>query len=227
MKSRQGFTLTELLVAIAVIAILAGLLLSALSMAKEKSYRTQCINNLKQLGLGVQMYADDHRDQLPGPIWQGLPEAYDNVDTTRLSYYIATYMGLPAPQATPQLNPLARCPSAAHKWTSAPGGTPLMARNTPLSYIVSLYITNVTSGVITRPFGYPYASPPYVAPDEAPKHMHELANPSLCWAVTDADQQNASRKGPYYNYLAPHPVHGHVRNQLFFDWHITAVPVPQ
>ena len=68
MRGTRGFTLIELLVVIAVIGILAGLLLPVLGMAQESGRRTACANNLRQIGLGLHLYAADHAGALPlGP----------------------------------------------------------------------------------------------------------------------------------------------------------------
>ncbi|MGZ4971222.1 MAG: DUF1559 family PulG-like putative transporter [Limisphaerales bacterium] len=230
-RSLLAFTLIELLVVIAIIGILASLILSSLARAKEKAHRAQCMSNLKQVGVAIEVYAQDHGNRLPGPTWQGIYENYDNLVTNRMIFYLATYLGLPAPRADVQTAKILRCPSAAVHWRNADPMTSAMALQRPLSYIASAEITNINSGVVTRPFGYPYKDLPTgytnITEDQLPRKTSEIYNPSRSWALVDADQQNSVNLAGYYYFQPATPTHGSVRNELFFDWHVESVKTQQ
>jgi prepilin-type N-terminal cleavage/methylation domain-containing protein/prepilin-type processing-associated H-X9-DG protein len=84
-KLNRGFTLIELLVVIAIIGILAGILLPVLSRARESARRTQCMSNIKQIGMGLIMYANENTEIFPSdsayagsaPAMRGLNLLYD------------------------------------------------------------------------------------------------------------------------------------------------------
>ena len=79
---RTGFTLIELLVVIAIIAILAAILFPVFARAREKARQTSCLSNLRQIGMGWQMYADDYGERV-------MPVALDTIGDVKYWWWTA------------------------------------------------------------------------------------------------------------------------------------------
>ena len=110
-EAAEGFTLIELLVVIAILAILTALLLPVLSRAKAKAQRPVCMNNLRQISLGVRMYADDSSDAFP-PATNGPPASF-----TAYTLLMKSYVGLTGTE--PERAKLFACACPQTTWRSS------------------------------------------------------------------------------------------------------------
>jgi prepilin-type N-terminal cleavage/methylation domain-containing protein/prepilin-type processing-associated H-X9-DG protein len=215
----HAFSLVELLIVIAVIAVLASLLLPSLSRGKARAVRIQCASNLKEIGLAIEMYLNESEDRLPGPVWMGQPFQYDQNETNALIFFLWRDLGLPLPSALRRDAPIFLCPGYTRL---APPALPGVER---VSMMVNPDIDPDPANTV-RPFGYP--GRPGDPPEDALKAGElEHYSPARAFALVDADKRNAPLPGnPWWGQLPGKPVHGTMRNTLYFDWHVDGVQTP-
>jgi len=211
---RSAVTLIELLVVIAIIAVLLALLLPAVQKVREAAARTQCQNNLKQIGLALHMFADAHRGQLPRST-----HATTKFDTTWI-YTLAPYVE--------NVDQIRICP------VDPKGKERLDNKGT--SYVLNEYVCEPGPGEARNLFRMPATSRTiavFTNSDEkgvatTEDHTHSrnwFKLPTGVWARICTDIQ-PNRFGSGINLPIAERASGHA-NYLYADGHVELIPGSQ
>jgi prepilin-type N-terminal cleavage/methylation domain-containing protein/prepilin-type processing-associated H-X9-DG protein len=176
---RSAFTLLELLVVIAIIGILASLLLAAISRAQGKARQATCLNNLRQINLGVRMYSDDSNDKSPKPVVR----AYSGMDAYEAyKEFMKSYVGLRG-TSSPQ-DRLFACPADVFYydyWCEKQGGRPREG------YVAKSWCNQTNSDFSSYVFNAGNVIPCRVSlPGIAGMSLSSIKHPSRTVLVTEA-----------------------------------------
>ncbi len=228
------FTLIELLVVIAIIAILAAMLLPVLSRAKEQARRVECMNNLKQMGVGVALYVDDCEELLPGgpapahsftSFWMWW--LYPYVTNTQLKD--PYWSGIQPPTGASRIFV---CPSTEQSIRSQPSGHGL--DNAFMSYLRTAYAKNgFINGHMSTGGGWYPEDPADWRYQNNISRLRRVVKPDTTLLVVDTGPESPNDPGagwaphlrkwnnPGHYESAPGPMrHNMGGNVLFFDSHV-------
>ena len=213
----------ELLVVITIIAIIAALLMPAISSSRRTADNAKCASNLRQLGVAIASYASEHSGMLPGPCPAGVGSSLVTSQKSQLIYFLQPYLQLPLPTATAYHPEILHCPAAdavaaaqGKRWYDltifdAYSNNDLPANKKYLTDTV-FGSSNVTPVVLPLRLATLSAAINQSVTDSG----GNPGNLSMIPAIREVDGTLKSWPWP----VAPTPFHGDHENALFLDWHV-------
>ena len=217
LKLRRAFTLVELLTVIAIIAILAAILIPTVNSVIRRGEQTAGQSILRSIGTGIQLYAVDNNDRLPGPLWPGQVAYYHPDEDERMVVQLASvmdYLQSSEGRVVEAFAPPAFWAEVGYE----------QAENMR-AYVLQMNVEDV-DGNSFQPFGKPAAMNNGKAIEGL--RMGQVMNriPKDTWLMSDADQQHTNvASAPWSDSTTPEPYHGSSRNTLYWDGRVEAVPV--
>jgi len=222
MRRSAAFTVIELLVISTIIVLLLAVLLPTLSRARARAQTTRCASNLRHIGTATMTYTAENSDWLPGPQMVGQMPRYHLGEVDQLADSLTKYMGL-IPTKVAQDAPLFLCPA----WVAV---APPIANRGPVFFRNNAVRVGKTT---IDPCGYPGTAATPDTPATAPTPGHQIytiSDPAKSFFLQDTDQTqrdpSSVATAGWYDYMAPVPAHGTLRNRLFYDFHAETVPIP-
>lgn len=209
---RRGFTLVELLVVIAMIALLTVMAFIGIKMFIKKAEAAKDMSTMRQISACITMYAGDHNDYMPGPLFTGQTPVFNKPISTnikewrRLADCLAPYMGYDNPKEGDFIEPM------ASSWQRKPE-----TRDVP-AYFMQQKLPMADGFSFENPWGKPAPAP---TNERVPMKMSTvLLQPKAArtWAMTDVDQLHPEVTSQDWKPKAPAGMsHGSYRLALYFD----------